>query len=61
VERVTVPAGEYDAHKVTSELELKDGTWQRRTTWYAAGVGKVKRDLGDRGQVVLKSFTPGKE
>jgi len=61
VEKVTVPAGEYEAYKVYSEHECKDGTWQKRTAWYAKGVGKVQWELDNGGRLVMKSFTPGKE
>jgi hypothetical protein len=55
-ERVKVPAGVFDAIPV----EMETTTGHRvlgETSWYAPGVGVVKRSRGD---VVLKSFTPGK-
>jgi hypothetical protein len=68
-ERVTVPAGTFDAIPVESTVwtdrpvvELMDST----TEWYTPGVGPVKwtRHVWEKGggpvyEVVLVSFTPG--
>ncbi len=59
VERVKVPAGEYAAVKVSSDYVGRDGARQRRTAWYARGVGKVKWVDESGWEMVLKSFTPG--
>lgn len=59
-EEVKVPAGKYQALKVVWESDN-----ETRTSWYAPGVGEVKRVLkrGDQETVyrTLKSFTEGKK
>jgi hypothetical protein len=62
-EEVEVPAGRFKATPVTRELPLDGRAGSKTTTWYAAGVGVVKKEadsLGGGGVTVLKSFTPGK-
>ena len=56
VEKVKVPAGEFDAVRVDVEMHLK-GKELKTTDWYANGIGMVKSS----GGFVLKSFTPGKD
>jgi hypothetical protein len=57
-ERVKVPAGEFTAIRVDSDLTL-NGHPRQSTAWYAPGVGLVKLIVGNT-EKVLKSFTPGK-
>jgi hypothetical protein len=61
-ERVTVPAGVFTAVLVTATLEGGSAlTLELRyaeRSWYAPGVGLVKRVMGPT-ETVLKSFTPG--
>lgn len=62
-EEVEVPAGKYKAIPVTRELPLDGRRGAKTTTWYAPGVGVVKKEvdsLGGGGVTVLTSFTPGK-
>ena len=58
-ERVEVPAGKFEALRVEWE---QDGS--RMVSWYAPGVGEVKRVERSGGEEtvfrVLKSFKPGK-
>lgn len=59
-EEVKVPAGKYQALKVVWETEGRTFT-----SWYAPGVGEVKRTIKSCGQETayrsLKSFTEGKK
>jgi hypothetical protein len=60
-ERVEVPAGTYDAIRVEVERPFDGGTMQS-VTWYAPGVGPVRRVLRAGGAELveaLKSFRPG--
>jgi hypothetical protein len=62
-EEVEVPAGKFKAIPVTRELPLDGRAGSKTTTWYAPGVGVVKKEADSRGGggvTVLKSFTPGK-
>jgi hypothetical protein len=59
-EKVTVPAGTYQALRVEMCCTFNGDTGVPETTWYAPGVGLVKRTNG-KNTTVLKSFTPGKE
>jgi hypothetical protein len=59
-EKVTVPAGTYQALRVEMCCTVKGDTGVSETTWYASGVGKVKWTKG-KNVTVLKSFSPGKE
>ena len=76
---VTVPAGTYQAcepesgQEIMKEQPLRLVVPLREVSWYAPGIGLVKRASLSRGlplggekappvlEVVLKSFTPGKE
>lgn len=64
VEKVTVPAGTYDAIRV-EEVSRSPGRVVTVTSWYARGVGLVKRVRktadGEESVRVLKSFQPGRE
>lgn len=57
IEELEVPAGKYLAIRV-EESALMGRTEPRSTTWYAAGIGEIKR-VSFTGTKVLKSFTPG--
>jgi hypothetical protein len=62
-EEVEVPAGKFKAIPVTRELPLDGRPGSKTITWYAPGVGVVKKEtdtLGGGGVTVLKSFTPAK-
>ncbi|MBN9520683.1 hypothetical protein J0H58_19555 [bacterium] len=59
VERIQVPAGEFDAVRVDQMLQ-KYPTAPAQTRWYARGVGKVKHTCAGM-DISLKSFTPGEE
>ncbi len=62
-EPVEVPAGKYDAIRVVAVDAGKQGDDIRRTSWYAPGVGLVKKEteMGkNTSTCVLKTFTPGK-
>lgn len=58
LERVKVPAGEFDAVRVGATYRIggNAGGETKSICWYASGVGLVKQGEG----FVLKSFTPGK-
>ena len=64
VEKVKVPAGTFDAVRVDSEYTFA-GKKMKHSSWYAPGVGRVKEisgsDKEEMIEIVLKSFTPGKE
>ncbi len=58
VERVKVPAGEFEAARVDFEFVLDDAEEVHKVThWYVHGVGLVKSD----DFLKLKSFKPGKD
>jgi hypothetical protein len=63
-ERVTVPAGDYHAIRVEEVMRVTDGE-VTVTSWYASGVGLVKRVrksvLGGESVRVLYQFRPGRE
>ncbi len=59
-EEVSVPAGLFQAVGVSSNgTGGFGGTWSRTTTWYAPGVGAIKKVSGGRDVFVLESFNPG--
>jgi hypothetical protein len=61
-EAVKVPAGEFTAVPVDLAHETPPGARPLRARyWFAPGVGRVKWTTGDGGEVVLKTFSPGKE
>ncbi|MBN9523600.1 hypothetical protein J0H58_34665 [bacterium] len=60
LERITVPAGTYQAIPVEAESKHPAEVVAIRTTsWYAPGVGLVKQDGGSY-EILLTSFTPGR-
>jgi hypothetical protein len=62
-EKVTVPAGTFEAVRVEWWITLpsvRDPVLVK-TCWYAQGVGLVKKTDELPGEGVLKSFTPGKD
>lgn len=59
VEKVKVPAGEFDALRVDTEVLSGGKVTGRMTFWYATGCGVVKKDVN--GDVwVMESFEKGK-
>lgn len=59
VEKVKVPAGEFDALRVDAEVRWMGKVTQRSTHWFAVGYGAVKKDVN--GDVwVMESFEKGK-
>jgi len=58
-ERITVPAGKFDAERVDVTKVDRDGTRGEQFFWYARGVGLVKSVYGSGQSLVLNSFTPG--
>lgn len=59
VEKVKVPAGEFDALRVDTEVLRNGKVTGRMTFWFAAGCGVVKKDLN--GDVwVMESFEQGR-
>jgi hypothetical protein len=61
VEKITLPAGQYDAVPVKFQYVQNGATFQSGTVWYADGVGLVRIDTDSGGSEVLKAFTPGKK
>lgn len=66
VEKITVPAGTFEAVRVDTEYTLNPATNAQTDSsraWYAPGVGLVKLTDTGTGRVIwlLKSFTPGKK
>jgi hypothetical protein len=62
-EEVTVAAGKYTALPVLAETAVNGRVQTKVTTWFAEGVGEVKKtSVGSNGEWVteLKEFTPGK-
>jgi hypothetical protein len=60
-EMVKVPAGEFKAVPVDLYIGVEAVAGKPFRHWYAPGVGAVKWQTAGEGDVVLKSFTPGKE
>ncbi|MEO2089667.1 MAG: hypothetical protein ABGY75_09250 [Gemmataceae bacterium] len=61
-EKVTTPAGEFEAVKLTYRTEQNGAVGSDITVWYAAGVGLVRIDYTNgRTSHVLKAFTSGKK
>lgn len=62
-EKVTVPAGEFEAVPIHYRYVQNGNDIQKGTVWYAAGVGLVRIDYDGQPYQVLKAFTPaaGKE
>lgn len=58
-EKVTVPAGTFQAIRVEVESAQREGPPLRVTIWYAPGVGEIKR-VQAGSTTVMKSFTSGK-
>lgn len=61
VEKITLPAGQYDAVPVKFQYVQNGAAFQSGTVWYADGVGLVRIDTEGGGSEVLKAFTPGKK
>jgi hypothetical protein len=60
VEKVTVPAGTFEAVRVDSDYTLQ-GNKEKGSTWFAPGVGLLRMTDSNGDDVwLLKSFTPGK-
>lgn len=61
-EKVTTPAGEFEAVKLTYRTEQNGAVGSDITVWYSAGVGLVRIDYTNgRTSHVLKAFTAGKK
>lgn len=61
-EKVSIPAGEFEAVKLTYRTEQNGAVGSDITVWYAAGVGLVRIDYSNgRTSHVLKAFTAGKK
>ena len=58
IEKVTVPAGTFEAVRVDADVAFL-GTKKRDRSWYAPAIGLVKMTY-DKKERVLKSFTPGR-
>lgn len=58
-ERVSVPAGEYDALKIAATTDLGMGSTIRGTEWWVEGVGMVKStyDLGSGSETAITEAT----
>lgn len=59
VEKVTVPAGEYEAIPLTYKMVQNGQTFSSTTVWYADGVGLIRIDQDGQPSQVLKAFTKG--
>jgi hypothetical protein len=59
VERVEVPAGTFDALRIECRTVVAGEIVMARE-WWAPGIGLVRQIRGE-GELVLKSFTPGKD
>jgi hypothetical protein len=62
-EKVTVPAGTYDAVRVSAEKFVVAGQKMDMDAWYVRGVGMVKQRIALAGLDVvmeLEKYTPGK-
>jgi len=57
IERVKVPAGEFNAARVDSSFTFNGGLACEATHWYAHGIGLVQLD----DDLKLKSFKPGRD
>jgi hypothetical protein len=60
-DKVTVPAGTFEAIPVDGETIERNGARETWKTWWAPGVGLIKSVDAKGNTVVMKSFTPGKE
>lgn len=61
VEKVKLPAGEFEAVPVQFKYVQNGASFQSGTVWYADGVGLVRIDTEGSSSEVLKAFTPGKK
>ncbi|MCU0703548.1 MAG: hypothetical protein MUF18_06170 [Fimbriiglobus sp.] len=61
IERIKVPAGEFDAVPVKFQYVQQGQAFQTGAVWYAAGVGLVRIDTDGSPSEVLKAYTPGKK
>ena len=60
-EKVTVRAGTFEAIPVRVEITRRGEPDPVSTIWYAAGIGPIKWQAGDRLMSELISYTPGKK
>ena len=61
VEKIKLPAGEFEAVPVKFQYVQQGVTFQSGTVWYADGVGLVRIDTDGSSSEVLKAFTPGRK
>jgi len=61
VEKIKLPAGEFEAVPVQFKYVQNGTQFQSGTVWYADGVGLVRIDTEGSSSEVLKAFTPGKK
>lgn len=61
MEKIKVPAGEFEALRVDEEYDKGQGVFLRASSWYASGVGAVKHANDGTEGLLLKSFERGKE
>lgn len=59
VEKVTVPAGEFEAIPLTYKMVQNGQSFSSTTVWYADGVGLIRIDNDGQPSQVLKAFTKG--
>ncbi len=59
MEKIKVPAGEYDAQPVNFKYVQNGNTFQSGTVWYSDGIGLVRIDTEGSESQVLKAYTPG--
>lgn len=59
-EKLTLPAGEFEAVPVKFQYVQNGAAFQSGTVWYADGVGLVRIDTDGQPSQVLKAFTKGK-
>jgi hypothetical protein len=59
-EKLTLPAGVYEAVPVKFQYVQNGSAFQTGTVWYADGVGLVRIDTDGQPSQVLKAFTKGK-
>ena len=61
VQKVKLPAGDFDALPVKFQYVQNGTSFQSGTVWYADGVGLVRIDTDGSASEVLKAYTPGKK
>jgi hypothetical protein len=60
-EKITVPAGEFEAVPIQYRYVQNGQDFQKGTVWYSAGTGLVRIDYDGQVSQMLKAFTPAKE